>query len=157
MRTTIRISIEDTSQIAECRRVAREQARELGFAETRTEEVAIVVTEAATNILKHAGSGEVLINSFPVENGQAAPWMEILALDRGAGFDNLEKCLQDGYSTGSSPGHGFRGHFSLIFVRRRLFAIRQGYGHDRALESAADRSSERSDARHRGRECLQKG
>jgi anti-sigma regulatory factor (Ser/Thr protein kinase) len=113
MRTTIRISIEDTSQIAECRRVAREQARELGFAETRTEEVAIVVTEAATNILKHAGSGEVLINSFPVENGQAAPWMEILALDRGAGFDNLEKCLQDGYSTGSSPGHGLGAIFRL--------------------------------------------
>jgi anti-sigma regulatory factor (Ser/Thr protein kinase) len=113
MPATIRVPIEDSSQIAECRRMARERASELAFDETRAEEVAIVVTEAGTNILKHAVRGEILINSVAMENGQANPSLEILALDRGPGFDNLERCLRDGYSTGSSPGQGLGAIFRL--------------------------------------------
>jgi hypothetical protein len=62
-----------------------------------------VVTEACTNILKHAQGGEILLR---LSNGGAPPELEFIALDRGPGMANLEQCLKDGYSTGSSPGQG---------------------------------------------------
>ncbi len=98
---TIRIGVEDTSQTAEARRTARGIAHDIGFDEEASERVAIGVTEACTNILKHAERGEVLVS---VDNEGSA--LEMLALDRGPGMGNLEQCLQDGFSTGGSPGQG---------------------------------------------------
>lgn len=102
MAESIRIAIEDPSQTAEARRIARKMAEDVGFDEVRAEQVAIAVTEAATNILKHAGQGEILLR---ITHG-AAPELEFLALDRGPGMDNLDQCLRDGYTTGNSPGQG---------------------------------------------------
>jgi anti-sigma regulatory factor (Ser/Thr protein kinase) len=102
---SIRIAIEDPTQPAEARRVARKMAQEIGFDEVSTEKVAIVVTEACTNLLKHARQGEILIR-ITGEDGGAGHGLELLALDRGPGMSNLEQCLKDGYSTGTSPGQG---------------------------------------------------
>jgi anti-sigma regulatory factor (Ser/Thr protein kinase) len=80
-------------------------AQECGFDEVRVEEVAIVVTELCTNLVKHGGGGEILLR-----RGGDAPEdsceLELLALDRGLGISNLEQCLRDGFSTGGSPGQG---------------------------------------------------
>ena len=113
MTPTTSITVEEQSQVAEARRVARSRAESLGFDETKAEHVAIVATEAATNILKHAGRGEILVNTIPMTDGQAEPGLEILALDRGRGIDDLEKSLQDGYSTASTPGGGMGAIFRL--------------------------------------------
>jgi anti-sigma regulatory factor (Ser/Thr protein kinase) len=102
---SIRIAIEDPTQPPEARRVARKMAQEIGFDEVSTEKVAIVVTEACTNLLKHARQGEILIR-ITGEGGGAGRGLELLALDRGPGMSNLEQCLKDGYSTGTSPGQG---------------------------------------------------
>ncbi|HEY4362023.1 MAG TPA: ATP-binding protein [Bryobacteraceae bacterium] len=98
---TIRIGVEDASHTAEARRMARRVARDLGFDEDAAERVAIGVTEACTNILKHAQRGELLVS---VDNDGSG--LEMLALDRGPGMGNLEQCLRDGFSTGGSPGQG---------------------------------------------------
>lgn len=100
MAGSIRVAIEEASQIAEARRVAREMAANLGFDVSRAEKVAIVVTEASTNILKHALRGEVLLSVTDCSE------LEMLALDRGPGMSNIEQCRRDGYSTGGSPGQG---------------------------------------------------
>ena len=102
MAESIRIAIEDPSQTAEARRVARKMAGDIGFDEVRAEQVAIAITEAATNILKHAGQGEILLRSTL----GAFPEMEFVALNRGPGMSNLDECLRDGFTTGSSPGEG---------------------------------------------------
>lgn len=106
MATTLRIAMDESSQVAEARRIARKCALDIGLDLAQSEQVAIVVTEAGTNILKHAGRGEILINQSLEGNGQSAAGMEILALDRGQGIANLEKCMRDGYSTAGSPGQG---------------------------------------------------
>jgi len=98
---TIRIVVEDASQTAEARRIARKMARGIGFDDDKSERVAIAVTEACTNILKHAVRGEILAST--TESGHG---LEVLALDRGPGMTNLDQCLRDGFSTGSSPGQG---------------------------------------------------
>jgi anti-sigma regulatory factor (Ser/Thr protein kinase) len=100
MTGSARVAIEDASQVAEARRVARNIATNLGFDENRAEKVAIVVTEAATNILKHAAGGEILLSITEACD------LELLALDRGPGMSNVEQCKRDGYSTGGSPGEG---------------------------------------------------
>jgi anti-sigma regulatory factor (Ser/Thr protein kinase) len=99
MIATSRVAINEQSQVAEARRIARKMAEEIGLDESRQEQVAIVVTEACTNLLKYAGGGEILLN----KGGGA---LEVLAIDRGPGMRNLERCLQDGYTTGTSQGHG---------------------------------------------------
>ncbi len=100
MPQSIRVAIEESSQTAEARRVARKMAEDLGFDDTRAEKVAIAVTEVCTNILKHAERGEILVTA-----GDGSD-LELLALDRGPGMANIEQCRRDGYSTAGSPGQG---------------------------------------------------
>ena len=104
MNESIRILVEEGSQTAEARRAARNMAQEQGFDESLAEQVAIVVTEACTNLLKHAGRGEILVTDGASDGDEC--WLEVLALDRGPGMSDLNRCLRDGYSTGSSPGEG---------------------------------------------------
>ncbi len=105
MSTAVRILIEESSKTAEARRTAREMALALGMDEGGAERVAIVATEVCTNLLKHARQGQVLLQTS-TEGAEAAPALELLAVDQGPGMENLEKCLRDGYSTGGSPGQG---------------------------------------------------
>ncbi|MEW6379613.1 MAG: ATP-binding SpoIIE family protein phosphatase [bacterium] len=91
------------SQAAEARRMAVEMAKNLGFDETVTGKVAIVATEAARNLVKHAGRGELIIRHLEVESMKG---IEIMTLDRGPGMANVSQCMADGYSTSGSPGIG---------------------------------------------------
>lgn len=103
MQTTSRIVIDDPSQTAEARRIARRLASGAGLDENVTEQVAIVVTEVCTNILKHAKRGEILVS---VEEVGEHFSVEVLGLDRGHGMANVANCKRDGYSTSGSPGQG---------------------------------------------------
>lgn len=93
-------AIEDYSQISAARRTARQLAAGAGFDEAAAERAALIVTEAGTNLLKHAGSGRILVT--PTENGS----IEILILDTGPGISDLATCLYDGYSTAGTAGTG---------------------------------------------------
>jgi anti-sigma regulatory factor (Ser/Thr protein kinase) len=99
-----RFHIGEPSEVATARRAACDMARMLGFNETITGEVAIVVTEAGTNITKYAGSGEILLRKAIRHDG--AVGIEILALDRGPGISHLARSMQDGNSTAGSYGIG---------------------------------------------------
>lgn len=97
------IQIEDMTAVGEARRRAQELAATLGFGAADAGKVALVATELAGNIIKHAGRGELLLRGVT-----AGPHcgLEIIALDRGAGMHNVNECLRDGYSTAGSPGTG---------------------------------------------------
>jgi anti-sigma regulatory factor (Ser/Thr protein kinase) len=105
MPETSRVRIEEQSQTADARRTARLMAQNLGFDETLAEQVAIVTTEVCTNLLKHAGGGEILLQSSGGDETGASA-LELLAPDKGPGIGNLDQALRDGYSTGGTPGHG---------------------------------------------------
>ncbi len=49
--------------------------------------------------------GQILLQTT-TEESDAAPLLELLAVDQGPGMNNLDQCLRDGFSTGSSPGQG---------------------------------------------------
>ncbi len=95
--------ISEPSHVAEARRFTRELAEDAGFNESQAGGVALVTTELATNLLKHASSGEIVVRPI-VERGIAG--VELLALDRGSGIGNVAESLRDGYSTAGSAGTG---------------------------------------------------
>jgi anti-sigma regulatory factor (Ser/Thr protein kinase) len=99
----VRVSISDRSEVGAARRVAIELSETHGFDETQTGKVGLCVTEAATNIVKHAGHGQILLRVL--ERG-GIHGLEILALDRGPGIANVVGSLRDGVSTAGSAGNG---------------------------------------------------
>jgi anti-sigma regulatory factor (Ser/Thr protein kinase) len=103
MRESVLLPVEEASQVGEARRLATRLARDLGFSETETGNVAIVVSEAGGNLAKYAKGGELLLRRL--EHG-GVMGIEVMALDRGPGVTNLAECLRNGYSTRGGPGTG---------------------------------------------------
>jgi anti-sigma regulatory factor (Ser/Thr protein kinase) len=101
----LHLRVEDGSQVGEARRRAASLCRDLGFDETRAGQVALVVTELATNLVKHtAGAGGDLVLR-PLDEAEATG-IDILSLDRGPGIASIGESLRDGRSTAGSAGTG---------------------------------------------------
>ena len=137
------LPIRDPGDVGEARRVAVALARALGFDEAGQGKVALVATEAGTNVVKHAGSGELLVGACGSEQ---EPGVELLALDRGPGMADVFRSMQDGHSTAGSPGTGlgaiqrlssFLDIYSLPQRGTALLARLSALPHARALQSAA--------------------
>ncbi|MGZ4840485.1 MAG: SpoIIE family protein phosphatase [Candidatus Angelobacter sp.] len=97
------VVLSDVSSTAEARRAGARMAASLGLNETKSGETAIVITEAARNAVVYGGGGQLVLSGTKSKNETR---MEILALDRGPGIADLSRALQDGYSTGGTPGTG---------------------------------------------------
>jgi anti-sigma regulatory factor (Ser/Thr protein kinase) len=100
--SSVTVTVAEPSQVGEARRRAVALAESLGFGPTQAGNVAVVVTEAATNLVKHTTGGLLALRA--VEG--PTPTVEVLALDRGPGMADVQRCLEDGYSTAGSPGNG---------------------------------------------------
>ena len=117
------IGIQEPTNASEVRRAALALASDLSFDDTSAGNVGLVVTEAATNLLKHAGGGQVILR--PLESGDAAG-IEILALDKGQGIADVARCFQDGYSTAGSAGTGLGAIARLSSVHEIYSRLNQG-------------------------------
>ena len=95
--------VNESHEVASVRRAASELARQLGFDEVKTGQLALIVTEAATNIVKHAAEGRMLLRALHCENDVG---VEVLALDNGPGMSDLSAQLVDGHSSVGSYGVG---------------------------------------------------
>ncbi|MGC4069024.1 MAG: ATP-binding protein/SpoIIE family protein phosphatase [Polyangiaceae bacterium] len=99
-----RVIVSDSSDPGEARRFAVGIASQLGFDAADAGRVALVVTEASTNIIKHAAKGEILLRTMTATEG--GPGIEVIALDRGPGMSDVASCFRDGFSTAGSSGTG---------------------------------------------------
>lgn len=104
-RFPLRCRVEESSHVGEARRQVAAFCRALEFDETRAGQAALVVTELASNIIKHAAGagGEMVFRAIEIDGTKG---VDILALDRGPGIMNVGASLQDGYSTAGSAGAG---------------------------------------------------
>ena len=92
----------DASCVGEARRFCARALEGWNWNEVDAGQLAIVVTELGTNLLRHAQQGELWIAAVP-----ALQEVEIIALDKGPGIAGVQRASQDGVSTGSgSPGTG---------------------------------------------------
>src|SRR4051812_48926233 len=94
--TNLVVLVAEVSQVAEARRAASSLAQKTGMDETAAGKLAIVVTEAATNLVKHGGGGRILLSAH---ERSGASGVEVLAIDKGAGMADVRRCAGDGYST----------------------------------------------------------
>lgn len=103
MKLTHLLRVEEESGVGEARRLSAALAHSLGFDDARAGEAAIVATELATNLVKHANGGELIFRTLGAE-GVAG--LEVLSLDKGPGIRNIGECFRNGHSTSGSPGTG---------------------------------------------------
>ncbi|MBG1240889.1 ATP-binding SpoIIE family protein phosphatase [Nostoc sp. NZL] len=106
MRESVIITITESSQTGEARRVAIALATRLGFQETQRGRVGIVVTELANNLIQHGQGGVLLLRLIEHDS---AIGIEVLSLDKGRGMVDVDECLQDGFSTAGTLGNGLGG------------------------------------------------
>jgi anti-sigma regulatory factor (Ser/Thr protein kinase) len=92
------------SDIAAARRAGQKLADELGFDAVQAGRLAIVITEAGTNILKHAGEGTLYV--MRAQSGASMAGIDVLAIDNGPGIADLATSIRDGVSTAGTAGTG---------------------------------------------------
>jgi anti-sigma regulatory factor (Ser/Thr protein kinase) len=97
------IRVEDPSAVAACRNIAQAMAGRLAFAPARIAEIALAVTEAASNLHKHAQQGAVLLR-VNADSGQSC--LDLVTIDSGPGFRDVGAALRDGHSTAGTLGIG---------------------------------------------------
>src|SRR5690349_11931767 len=97
------IEISEASQAGEARRKAVALAEELELGQCRCGAVAIAATEMATNLVKHAGRGHILVQRMQPSE---MPGMRVIAVDKGPGVTDIGRALADGHSTTGSMGSG---------------------------------------------------
>jgi anti-sigma regulatory factor (Ser/Thr protein kinase) len=95
------IPVHDSTRVRDARVAAEQAAALAGLGAHRTAGAALVATELATNLLKHAGGGRMVINLVeqPGPDGSRAASVQVCSLDHGPGILDVATALSDGYST----------------------------------------------------------
>lgn len=100
----VRLYVGTEPDVAEAMRRARRLAVAVGFSHTQASYVATVATELASNLFIHAGGGVFEARVLGKELG-----IELEASDHGPGIAEIERAMQDGYSTAGGLGCGLPG------------------------------------------------
>ncbi len=106
-----RIEIATDTDIVKARQVGREMAAGAGCSATDLTMVATAISEIARNLLTHAGGGELTMRMVD-RNGRRC--LEIVARDEGPGIADVDRALEDGYTTGEGLGLGLPGARRLM-------------------------------------------
>jgi anti-sigma regulatory factor (Ser/Thr protein kinase) len=101
MRPALSVSVLEQSGVGEARRAAAALGLAQGLSSSRLSDLAIVVTELASNLVKHTPSGGTLLLGATVPGT-----VEITTLDHGPGIARMGDVMRDGYSTAGSAGTG---------------------------------------------------
>ena len=97
------LRVEDPSAAAACRGAAMSLAARLSFPTPRADELALAVTEAASNLHKHARQGSMLLR---ITRDGIRPGIELVTIDAGPGLRDTSAALRDGHSTSGTLGIG---------------------------------------------------
>ena len=106
----VRVAINCDADIVAARQAARELAARLGFSRTDLTILATAVSEMTRNIVRFAGTGEVVIELI---DGHRRG-VQVVARDTGPGIPDVDKALTDGYSTYDGLGLGLPGARRLM-------------------------------------------
>jgi serine/threonine-protein kinase RsbT len=107
-----RIAIESDADVVTARQRARELAAGLELSSTDQTLLATAISEVARNITTYAKRGEVSVGI--VEGGDGRRGIRVVAHDDGPGIEDVERALQDGYTTGGGLGIGLPGARRLV-------------------------------------------
>ena len=97
------VRVEDPSAASACRGAAQALASRLQFPAARADQLALAVTEAASNLHKHASAGSMLLR---ITRDGDRPGIELVTIDAGPGLRDAGAALRDGHSTSGTLGIG---------------------------------------------------
>jgi serine/threonine-protein kinase RsbT len=105
------VDVNNSDDIVTARQAGHELARQVGFSLTDVTMIATAISEIARNITSYAGRGEVRVGVQYRDGRQA---LVVRAEDDGPGIADIERALEDGYSTGRGLGLGLPGARRLM-------------------------------------------
>lgn len=105
------VNIADENDVVEARQRGRELAAEQGLNKSDCTLVATAISEIARNIIKYAGSGEIVLEAVTRDDQSG---VRVTGRDDGPGIENVERALQDGFTTGDGLGLGLPGARRLM-------------------------------------------
>jgi serine/threonine-protein kinase RsbT len=106
VRDELRVAIESDADVVSARREARALAAELNFTSTDVTLLATAISEVARNITTYAGEGEIVLS---VVHRDDRAGIRVEARDEGPGIRDVERAMEDGFSTGTGMGLGLPG------------------------------------------------
>jgi serine/threonine-protein kinase RsbT len=107
----LRIPVTADVDVVNARQKGRELAAQAGFSSGDQTVIAAAISEIARNILNYAKRGEVLLS---VETNGDKQGVVIVARDQGPGIPDVDRALEDGYSTSGGLGLGLPGARRLM-------------------------------------------
>jgi serine/threonine-protein kinase RsbT len=105
------VDVTTSDDIVTARQAGHQLARELGFSLTDVTMIATAISEIARNITSYAGRGAITVGVQPREGRQA---LVVRAEDEGPGIVDVDRALEEGYSTGRGLGLGLPGARRLM-------------------------------------------
>jgi serine/threonine-protein kinase RsbT len=105
------VDIHSSDDIVAARKAGHQLALDLGFSLTDVTMIATAISEIARNITSYAGRGAVRITVADREGRTA---LVVRAEDDGPGIADIERAMEDGYSTGRGLGMGLPGARRLM-------------------------------------------
>lgn len=89
---TYEVSGDDFTRAGEASGMVKSKLKKLGYNKDAIRRVAIAMYEAEINMVIHADGGVVDVDIYPDK-------VEIVLADKGPGIPDVEKAMQEGYST----------------------------------------------------------
>jgi serine/threonine-protein kinase RsbT len=105
------LAIQGESDIVAARRAVRDAASRFGFGVTDVTRIVTAASELARNVFKYAGSG--VMRWRYLEEGSRSG-IELQFEDRGPGIEDVDRAMEEGYSTGGGLGMGLPGARRLM-------------------------------------------
>lgn len=93
------------------REFGRKLAGQIGFESNDQTLIATALSEICRNVLEYAGSGKVTIKPG---NRKKSDGLTVIVSDSGPGIEDVNKALQEGYSTGRGMGVGLPGTMRIM-------------------------------------------
>lgn len=97
------LHVSHPADVAAARQAARKLAEAVGLEPSAGEEIALAVSELATNLVRHAEGGRLVLTPFTAD-GRAG--LQLESLDAGPGIPDIGRALTDGFSTAGGLGNG---------------------------------------------------
>ena len=111
--------IEERSFVSYIKREIHNQVMRGSYSQTQIAKIDIVVSEVTSNIIKHAGTGELLFRCLN-------DIFEIISIDKGPGIADPTRMMKDGVSTTKTLGQGL-GAIKRLSDAAQLYSL-PGWG-----------------------------
>lgn len=124
--TEKRIELKDQSGVVAARQAGREMAREIGLGSADQTRLATAISELARNALQYAGAGICTLTDGSDQNVIS---IRAVIEDHGPGIPDIQKAMEDGFSTSRGLGAGLPGARRLV----QDFDVESKPGHTRVI------------------------